>query len=198
MATEKLLAQNRRWATRKAQADPDYFKRLSSGQAPPVFWIGCCDSRVAPWEMLGASLGELFAHTTIANQLDTTNAACMSALEYALGTLGVAHLVVCGHTGCGGIKAATADTAALPPNVRDWINPLTKLYADNKTKLPPDNDAMLTALAELNVKQQVEKIAELGLVRDLWKAGKGPAIHGWMFHLEDGRVEEIAHQRPPG
>ena len=178
---DKFFAHNQRWVSSKLAVDRNYFTQLSAGQAPRAFWLGCCDSRLAPTEIIGTSLGELFIQTTIANQVNPTSSVVTSAIEYAVNELKVAHLIVCGHTHCGGVAAAIKGTAT--DNLQQWLAPLRQLYLKHQHRL---GDA--TALSMLNIEQQVAIIAALACVRN----AKHPIhLHGWLFKVETGLLEEV-------
>ena len=181
---DKFFARNKRWASAKLAGDRDYFSKLSKGQAPQAFWLGCCDARLVPAEIVGASLGELFIQTTIANQVNPTSSVVTSAIEYAVTTLKVEHIIVCGHTHCGGIAAAISDTAT--GNVQQWLAPLRQLYLSQQHCMGDAEHT--TALSELNVKHQVATIAALSALRDTSQA---VCIHGWLFQVEVGLLREI-------
>ena len=191
----QLLDRNRVWADGKTRDDSEYFSRLASGQAPGVFWVGCCDSRVIPSEIFGATLGEIFVHANIANQVRADDANTMSALGYAVGALGVADVVVCGHTQCGGVAGSLTDGDGVPAATWAWLAPLKALYHANADDLAP-NDAKNQArlqrqVCELNVRAQVDTVAAADVVQAAWKKDKTPTIHGWIFNLETGLIEEI-------
>ena len=187
---QKILAQNELWA--KGQ-QKDYFANLSKGQSPSIFWIGCCDSRVIPSEIFQTSLGDVFVHTNIANQVCEDDPNTMSSLEYAIAVLKVEHVVVCGHTFCGGIMTGMCDTLEpLPENVQKWVTPIHKLYQSKKEELPTgDETERRSAMSIMNVRHQVEKIARWDLMQKLQKEGNAPQLHGWLFHLESGVISKV-------
>ena len=181
---DKFFAHNQQWASAELAADRNYFATLSAGQTPCALWLGCCDARLMPAAIVGAALGELFVQTTIANQVHPDNSAVMSAIEYALTALKVEHIIVCGHTCCGGIAAAIDDTATA--NLKQWLAPLRQLYLTHRQRFG-NNDHKL-ALSELNLKQQVTTIANLACVRH---ASQTVHIHAWLFKVETGLMTEI-------
>ena len=187
---KKMLSQNKTWAKEQIANKADYFDTLASGQTPSIFWIGCCDSRVIPSEILKAFLGDIFVQTNIANQVCENDPNTMSSLEYAVNVLKVDHIVVCGHTFCGGIAAGMCDTLEhLPKNIQQWLTPIQQLYQSKKSELPSEDEtARATALSVLNVHHQVDKISRLELIQ---KATPPPQIHGWLFQLESGTIESI-------
>ncbi len=182
MKVSGLLSKNKAWAFEKTEADASFFTKLSQEQKPSIFWIGCCDSRVLPGELFDFSLGEVFMHTNIANQVDMNDLNLMSALDYSVNVLGVEHIIICGHTCCGGVQSAIDDNVS--DVLGEWLKPLRELYRENKGL----NSQTLSAL---NIKRQVEKISNCELIQSSWKKRKAPQVHGWMFQLEDGIVREI-------
>ena len=184
---DKFFAHNQRWARSKLAADGDYFTQLAAGQAPRAFWLGCCDARLVPTEIIGASLGELFIQTTIANQVNPASSVVTSAIDYAVTELKVAHIIVCGHTHCGGVAAAIKGTAI--DSLQQWLAPLRQLYLTHQHRL---HDA--TALSMLNVEQQVAIIAALACVRN---ASHTIHLHGWLFKVDTGLLEEVCYASHP-
>lgn len=184
---KKFMEANALWAKEK---EADYFKNLSKGQSPSIFWIGCCDSRVIPTEISGHSLGDIFVQTNIANQINPRDPNAMSSLEYAINVLRVPHIVVCGHTHCGGINAAISEgEESLPPNVVAWIKPIREQYEKHKEELSQLSDSQRAeAMSCLNVKKQIQTLKELDLVQ---KAPGKPTIHGLLFRLETGALEVV-------
>lgn len=181
---DEFFARNRRWAAAKLAAEQRYFAELATGQAPRAFWLGCCDARLAPAEILGSPLGELFIQTSIANQVNPTSSTVTSALEYALTVLKVEHIIVCGHTHCGGVAAALSGTAS--GNVQQWLAPLRALYLANQQRFSTSDHH--TELSELNIKHQVDTIAALDCIRSVRQT---VCIHGWLFRIETGLLTEI-------
>lgn len=184
---DELFARNKRWASTKLATDRDYFAKLSKGQTPQAFWLSCCDARLVPAEIVGAGLGELFIQTTVANQVNPTSSTVTSAIEYAVNVLKVEHIIVCGHTHCGGIAAAINDTAT--GNLQQWLAPLRQLYLKHQHHI--GNDDPMVALSELNVKQQVAIIATLACLRNTTQTVH---IHGWLFKVATGLLTEICHE----
>ena len=178
---EELMSQNKKWAKQRSL---DFFSRLARGQSPKIFWIGCCDSRVIPTEICDLSLDDVFLKTNIANQVNPNDLAMMSALEYALETLHISNIIVCGHTHCAGIKAATNENPT-PNLVEDWIRQLRELYQDKKNKLPK-GEQKLTALSRLNIRRQISTLKSLPLVQT-----HRPKLHGLLFDIETGLIETV-------
>lgn len=192
-----MLSLNKSWAKAQKEKEPDFFRKMAQGQSPLVFWIGCCDSRVVPSSLLNLPLGEVFVQTNIANQVNGDDVNTMSSLAYAVEVLEVEHIVVCGHTRCGGVEAAMSDTEDIPFQVREWVRPIARLYQDRKNDLPRDPESeRQTAMSCLNVRFQLETLTNLDLIRNRWRAGKGPELHGWLFRVEEGIVESLV--REPG
>ncbi|MGI9310978.1 MAG: carbonic anhydrase [bacterium] len=194
-AIETILAQNQRWARRKQEHAADYFAELVKGQSPPICWVGCCDSRVAPTEICQCALGDLFVQTNIANQVRARDVNATSSLGYAIDVLRVRHLVICGHTDCGGVAAAMRDDTDaddLPLGVAEWIAPMRELYRANESALPRGDDfARATEMSRINVRHQVRAAAELEVIRSVRAANQNLTIHGWLFHLESGTIETM-------
>jgi carbonic anhydrase len=190
-AYQKLIDGNRRFALEKKFDDPEYFKKLSLGQKPDYLWIGCSDSRVPANEVTNTESGEMFVHRNIANMVVHTDFNLMSVLEYAVNVLGVKHIIVCGHYGCGGVRAAmTHKTYGL---VDKWLRNIKDVYNKNRIELDniEDEDKRADRLTELNVIQQVQHLAETKIVQKAWHDGKSVQIHGWVYGLNSGLITEL-------
>ena len=190
-AYQKLIEGNRRFALEKKFDDPQYFKKLSLGQKPDYLWIGCSDSRVPANEVTSTESGEMFVHRNIANVVIHTDFNLMSVLEYAVNVLGVKHIIVCGHYGCGGVRAAmTHKTYGL---VDKWLRNIKDVYNKNRIELDniEDEDKRADRLTELNVIQQVQHLAETKIVQKAWHDGKSVQIHGWVYGLNSGLITEL-------
>lgn len=187
---EELLRANREWARRRETEDPDYFSTLARGQSPTVFFVGCSDSRVPPAVLTGAEPGQLFVHRNVANQLPPDDPGTMAALEFALLGLGVRHVVVCGHHGCGGVGAALSGDAT--PAVVEWVAPLRAL-ADEQEELLDSlgDDARAERLSELNVLRQVEHVRQSEAFARSRELGRAPELHAWIVELERGRIRPL-------
>jgi carbonic anhydrase len=188
---QKLIDGNRRFALEKKFDDPEYFKKLSLGQKPDYLWIGCSDSRVPANEVTNTESGEMFVHRNIANMVVHTDFNLMSVLEYAVNVLGVKHIIVCGHYGCGGVRAAmTHKTYGL---VDKWLRNIKDVYNINRIELDAiiDEDKRADRLTELNVIQQVRHLAETKIVQKSWSEGKSVQIHGWVYGLNSGLITEL-------
>jgi carbonic anhydrase len=194
---EKLLLENKAWAAEKIDEDPMFFDRLAHVQSPEFLWIGCSDSRVPANEVTGTQPGEIFVHRNIANLVieDDLNVLCV--LEYAVMHLKVQHVIVCGHYGCGGIKAAMSDQSF---GILDkWLSRIKSVYQENFDEINaiPDADAQADRLTDLNVKQQVVNLSKTDCIQRAWKNGSSPQIHGWAYGLKDGILNKIMHIGPP-
>ena len=186
-----LLSQNRDWAARILRVNPDFFKVLSHQQSPEYLWIGCADSRVPANEIVSLLPGELFVHRNVANLVKHTDMNCLSVLQYAIDILKVKHIIVCGHYGCGGVKAAIEDT---PHGLVDnWIRSVRDIYFKNKemfAKLESE-DAVLNRLCELNVINQVYNVCQTTVVQEAWKRDQELTVHGWVYSLQDGLLRDL-------
>lgn len=188
---KKLLDNNKHWAEDMVKEDPEFFSRLSNVQKPDFLWIGCSDSRVPADRITGTQPGEIFVHRNIANMVVHTDMNLLAVLEYAVDHLEVNHIIVCGHYGCGGVKAAM--TRHNYDLINKWIRNIKDVYKlhreliDFQTK-PEDR---LNKLIELNVAEQVMNLAKTSIVQRSWKNRKKPEIHGWVYSLEDGLIKEI-------
>jgi len=190
-AYQKLIDGNRRFALEKKFDDPEYFKKLSLGQKPDYLWIGCSDSRVPANEVTNTESGEMFVHRNIANMVVHTDFNLMSVLEYAVNVLGVKHIIVCGHYGCGGVRAAmTHKTYGL---VDKWLRNIKDVYNMHRIELDniDNEDKRADRLTELNVIQQVQHLAETKIVQKAWHEGKSVQIHGWVYGLNSGLITEL-------
>jgi carbonic anhydrase len=187
---KKLIEGNRKFAMEKKHDDPDYFKRLSLGQEPQYLWIGCSDSRVPANEVTRTSSGEIFVHRNIANMVVHTDVNLMSVLDYAVSILKVKHVIVCGHYGCGGIKAAMKSESY--GYVDSWLRNIKEVYVKHADELNKIEDFEMRAnrLCELNVIEQVRDLAKTKIVQEAWKIRK-LQIHGWVYGLEDGLIKEL-------
>jgi carbonic anhydrase len=190
-AYQKLIDGNRRFALEKKFDDPEYFKKLSLGQKPDYLWIGCSDSRVPANEVTNTESGEMFVHRNIANMVVHTDFNLMSVLEYAVNVLEVKHIIVCGHYGCGGVRAAmTNKTFGL---VDKWLRNIKDVYNLHHSELENivDIEKRTDRLTELNVIQQVQHLAETKIVQKAWHEGKTLQIHGWVYGLNSGLITEL-------
>ncbi len=188
---EKLLSNNQAWVRAKLDLDEQYFQRQAEGQSPPFLWIGCADSRVPPDEITGSHAGDLFVHRNIANIVTHSDLNLMSLLEYGILELRVDHIIVCGHTRCGGVKAALGHRKL---GILDkWIRNIKDVYHLHRSELEEigDENTQWDRLVELNVREQLLNVAKTSFVQRRWDEGDFPVLHGWVYHVEDGRLETI-------
>lgn len=188
---DDLKANNRAWSKFKTQADPNFFSRLEGQQTPKYLWIGCADSRVPANEIVGLDPGELFVHRNVANLAPPQDANYLSVLQFAVDVLKVEHIMVVGHYGCGGVKAAIdGQRRGL---VDHWLHPIREVYESHKAKLEciPVEADMLDRLCELNVKRQVKNVASDIFVQDAWARGQQLCVHAWVYSLHDGLVNDL-------
>lgn len=183
---QELFYNNRLWAADIRQRTPEYFDDLSRQQAPEYLWIGCSDSRVPANQIVGLAPGELFVHRNVANIAAPTDLNCLSVLQYAIDVLEVKHVVVCGHYGCGGVRAALENLRL--GLVDHWIRHVHDVARVHRASLDrvEDPQARLDRLCELNVIEQVRSIAQSTVVQDAWTAGADLVVHGWIYAIEDG------------
>lgn len=188
---EKLLLQNKAWAAETISDDPEFFDRLAKIQTPQFLWIGCSDSRVPADQVTGTQPGEIFVHRNIANMVVHTDLNLLSVLEYAIVHLQVEHVIVCGHYGCGGVKAAMTHKSfgILNKWLRN-IKDVYRLYQDEIDAIP-DGDSRVNRLIERNVQEQVENLAKTSIVQKAWKTENRPHLHGWVYGLDDGIIKPI-------
>lgn len=188
---KKILDNNRQWVETKLAIDKDFFKDLAQGQNPPLLWIGCSDSRVPANEIIGAAPGEVFVHRNIANMVVHTDMNMLSVLDYAVNALKIKHIIVCGHYGCGGVKAAMGnDSIGIIDN---WIRHIKDVYRHHKRYLDSvmDETERFNKFVELNVKEQVFDLAKTSIVQNAWKNGHELSLHGWVYGLNSGYVTDL-------
>jgi carbonic anhydrase len=194
---EKLLLENKAWAQEKKEHDPQYFERLAHLQTPQFLWIGCSDSRVPANEITGTQPGEIFVHRNIANIVVHTDVNLLSVLDYAVNHLKVKHVIVCGHYGCGGVKAATTNNdykQVLNMWLRN-IKDVYRLHADELNAI--DNEEQRTdRLVELNVKEQLVHLAKTSTIQRAWRYHQRPHLHGWVYGLKDGLINPLMDMEP--
>lgn len=190
-AYERLLLENKAWAAEKLQDDPEFFSRLSQIQTPEFLWIGCSDSRVPANEITGTQPGEIFVHRNIANMVVHTDLNLLSVLQYAVEVLHVKHIIVCGHYGCGGVKAAlTQHNFGI---INKWLRNIKDVYRIHREEVDTlkTNDEKVDKLIELNVKEQVMNLAKTSIVQKAWKNQHYPHLHGWVYSIENGLIKPI-------
>jgi carbonic anhydrase len=188
---DHLKANNRAWAARKVAADAGFFERLVGQQAPEYLWIGCSDSRVPANEIVDLDPGELFVHRNVANLAPPQDANYLSVLQFAVDVLKVKHILVVGHYGCGGVRAAVSgERHGL---IDHWLHPIREVCEDHHTELEAlgDERARLDRLCELNVIRQVRNVASDVFVQDAWARGQELHVHGWVYELSTGLVNDL-------
>jgi carbonic anhydrase len=186
----ELFENNRRWAAEMTARDPRFFERLAGQQAPEYLWIGCADSRVPANEIVGLLPGELFVHRNVANVVVHSDLNCLSVLQFAVDRLRVRHVVVTGHYGCGGVKAALEDERhGLVDNWLRHVQDVRQQHAGALAALPEGE--RLDRLCELNVIEQVYNVARTTVVQDAWARGQPLTVRGWIYGLEDGRLHDL-------
>jgi carbonic anhydrase len=186
-----LFANNRRWAEDIRARQPDFFAELSRQQSPQYLWIGCSDSRVPANEIVNLRPGELFVHRNIANVVVHTDMNCLSVLQYAVDTIQVRHVIVCGHYGCCGVRAAMDDE---PHGLVDnWLRHIRDVHQRCRRELDaiPDPEARANRLCELNVVAQVINVGNTTIVQDAWRRGQSLCVHGWIYDLADGLLRDL-------
>lgn len=188
---EKLLLENKAWAAEQIGRDPKYFSRLANIQTPEFLWIGCSDSRVPANEITNTQPGEIFVHRNIANLVVENDLNILSVLQYAVEILKVKHVIVCGHYGCGGVKASMGDQDL--GLINHWLKNIKDVHAAHKFELDSIKDATERAdrLAELSVEQQVRNLANTNIIRNTWNSEARPVLHGWIYGLSDGILKGL-------
>lgn len=193
---EKLLLENKAWAAEMVQDDADYFNRLAKLQTPEFLWIGCSDSRVPSNQITGTQPGEIFVHRNVANLVINTDVNLLSVLDYAVMHLKVKHVIVCGHYGCGGVKAATTKTD-FKPVLNMWLRNIKDVYRLHRDELNAINDEeqRCDRLVELNVQEQVMNLAKTSIIQHAWKKDMRPDLHGWVYGLKDGIIKPVVEMK---
>ncbi|HEY1547143.1 MAG TPA: carbonate dehydratase [Kofleriaceae bacterium] len=188
---QDCFAANRQWAQHAVEHDPDYFKRLARQQAPDLLWIGCSDARLPPNEITGRGTGEIFVHRNVANLVEHTDVNCLSVLQYAIDVLKIKHVVIVGHYGCGGVRAAM-QTQPLGL-IDNWLRHIRDVHLWNRDELNAiaDLEQRTNRLAELNVQAQVANVCHTTIVQDAWARGQQVTVHGWIYALNDGLLRDL-------
>jgi carbonic anhydrase len=185
-----LFDKNLAWATSIKENDPEFFSRLSKQQAPEYLWIGCSDSRVPANQIVNLPPGEVFVHRNIANVVVHTDLNCLSVIQFAVEVLKVKHIIVCGHYGCGGIKAAMEDQEH--GLIDNWLRHVKDVIRFNAEKFKGlEHDEKLDLLCEINVKEQVTNICNTTIVQNAWKQGDELSVHGWIYNIENGILKDL-------
>jgi carbonic anhydrase len=195
-AYERLLLENKAWAQGKVEEDPDYFHRLAQIQTPEFLWIGCSDSRVPANEITGTEPGEIFVQRNIANMVIHTDLNLLSVLEYAVMHLKVRHIIVCGHYGCGGVKAAMSHNNF--GIINKWIRNIKDVYRIHEAELAAieAEEDRVNRLIELNVEEQVLNLAKTSIIQKAWKDRQAPYLHGWVYGLDNGLIKPLKEMAP--
>lgn len=186
-----MLENNKEWVSGKLKEDQNYFNRLAKGQSPPVLWIGCADSRVPANEIIGAQPGEVFVHRNIANMVLHTDMNMLSVLDYAVNVLKVKHVIVCGHYGCGGVKAAMGNQHI--GLIDNWIRHIKDVYRFHTKELNAieNEEERFNRFVELNVFEQVQDLAKTSIIQAAWKNGQDVSIHGWVYGVHNGLIKDL-------
>lgn len=188
---EKLLIENKAWASEQNRIDPGFFKRLAAQQAPEFLWIGCSDSRVPADKITGTDPGEIFVHRNIANLVVNTDINLLSVLQYAVEVLKVRHVIVCGHYGCGGVKAAMGNHHF--GIINHWLKEIKDVYRIHRDEVDSlaSEEQRADLLTELNVREQVFNLAKTSIIQKAWKEENLPHLHGWVYGLKDGIIKPV-------
>ncbi len=190
-ALRECFEANRLWAARMREQDPAFFDRLRDQQRPDLLWIGCSDSRLPPDRIIGKQPGEVFVHRNVGNVVVHTDMNCLSVLQYGVEVLGVHHVIVCGHFGCGGVRAA------LGPQrlglIENWLRHIRDVHLAHRQELDaiPDIERRADRLGELNVVAQVANVCRTAIVQDAWARGHRLAVHGWIYSVADGLLRDL-------
>lgn len=189
-ALQPLFENNQRWIDEITNRDPEFFQKLAKQQNPEFFWIGCSDSRVPANEIMGLMPGEVFVHRNVANMVNSSDMNCLTTVQYAVEVLKVKHIMVVGHYGCGGVKAAIEGDN--PDIIEHWLRPIRKYYqrAAEEMKLLT-REQQINRICEVNVIEQVRNVCHIPAVRKAWKDGQELQIHGLIFGIHDGRLEDL-------
>ncbi|MFT6705094.1 MAG: carbonic anhydrase [Gammaproteobacteria bacterium] len=187
---QHLFDNNLRWADSMKEQDPGFFTRLAEQQSPEYLWIGCSDSRVPANQITNLPPGDVFVHRNVANLVVHTDLNCLSVIQYAVEVLKVKHIILCGHYGCGGIKAALENQEH--GLIDNWLRHVRDVYRFNKSRFEGlDDDQQSDLLCELNISEQVENICHTTIVQKAWRGGSDLNVHGWVYGIKDGVLKEL-------
>jgi carbonic anhydrase len=188
---KSLFENNKRWAEGIKEKDPDFFMKLSKQQNPEYLWIGCSDSRVPANEIVGLVPGEVFVHRNIANLVVHTDLNCLSVIQFAVQVLKIKHIIVCGHYGCGGIKAALQNEDH--GLIDNWLQHIRDIYRFHKVEMDAlENElAKFNLLCELNVREQVLNVCKTTIVKNVWNCGGELSVHGWIYDIRNGLLKDL-------
>ena len=188
---KRLLDQNKVWAAGIRASDPDFFPKLAKQQTPTFLWIGCADSRVPATQLVGLGVGEMFVHRNVANVVVHTDFNCLSVMQYAVDVLKVDHIIVCGHDGCGGVKAALQNPQlGLIDNWLRHVQDVMHLHEDLLAQIE-DESERIDRLCELNVIEQVVNVSRTTILQTAWQRGQEIVVHGWIYGLQDGLLRDL-------
>lgn len=192
---QELLERNRAWSARMRVENPELFEELAKHQSPFFLWIGCSDSRVPPNQITGTMPGDMFIHRNIANMVVHTDMNMLSVVDYGVNTLNIDHIIVCGHYGCGGVKAAMGPEFGGPSG--SWVRHIRDVARFHHEELSaiPDEKQRFDRLVELNVAEQVYDLSRMAVLRDAWTAGRPIKVHGWVYGLHDGLIKDLGVTR---
>jgi carbonic anhydrase len=193
---ERLLLQNKAWSEEKIQLDKHYFERLAHQQKPRFLWIGCSDSRVPANEITGTDPGEVFVHRNIANMVVHTDLNMLSVLQYAVDHLKVEHIIVCGHYGCGGVDAAVSNKSF--GLINKWLRNIKEVYKNHQKEVDEKESHAdrVNKLVELNVMEQCQDLIKTSIIQKAWKTRNAPEVHGWVYGLSNGLINELVTIKP--
>ena len=192
---DHLLKNNAMWASNRVLADPEFFVRLARQQAPEYLWIGCSDSRVPANEIIGLDPGEVFVHRNVANLVIHSDMNCFAVLQFAVEVLKVRHVIVCGHYGCGGVRAALDEVSQ--GVISNWLRPIREIADLRAAELAETESraAYEDKLCEFNVQRQVDNLSNSTVITDAWRRGQDVTIHGWIYGLKDGLLRDLGATR---
>lgn len=188
----QLIEQNKKWVAKKLELDPDFFSKLKDIQTPNILWIGCSDSRIPANEVIGAQPGEVFVHRNIANMVIHSDMNLLSVLDYSVNILKIEHIIVCGHYGCGGVKAAMGNSSV--GIIDNWIRHIKDNYTLNKDYIESveDEKGRFDRFVECNIQQQVLNLGTTTIVQKAWSIGQKLTIHGWVYELGSGLINDLS------
>jgi carbonic anhydrase len=188
---KRLFENNRHWAEEVEKAHPGFFTNLASQQSPQFLWIGCADSRVPANEIVGLLPGEIFVHRNVANVVVHSDLNCLSVIQYAVEVLRVAHVIVCGHYGCGGVRAATEEVEH--GLIDNWLRHISDVQHKHQVALDAiaDPEKRIDRLCELNVIEQVYNVCQTTILQNAWRREQPLAVHGWVYDLHDGLICDL-------
>lgn len=188
---QDIFENNKQWVKGKLDQDPNYFSKLAKGQKPPILWIGCSDSRVPANEITGTEPGEIFVHRNIANMVVHTDMSMLSVLDYSVNVLGVSHVIVCGHYGCGGVNAALDNKQV--GIIDNWLRHIKDVYRLHKDEIDsiPTLEARQRRMVELNVQEQVFDLTKTSIVQNAWARGQFLQVHGLVYDISNGILKDL-------